>query len=442
MATAQSASKSWYIRGGRIVDPATGRDEVADLFMKDGLIVALPANPPREATVVDGTGLIVAPGLIDLHVHLREPGGENAETVESGSAAAAHGGFTTIVSMPNTNPAIDGPEQIRLVQRLAAASGLAKVLPTGCITSRRKGHSLADLEGMAAAGAVAFTDDGATVADTSLMRSAMKAARQLGIPVMEHALDQAIAGNGVMHEGACSKALNLPGIPSAAETEIVRRDIELAAETGCAVHIQHVSAAGSIEAIQDAIVRGLPVSCEVTPHHIALCDADVRIDNTATKVSPPLGSLIDRDSLRNATKNGIIRAFATDHAPHTASSKDSAFIKAPFGMTGLETAVGVTYTFLAKAGIITLGDWLRLWTTGPAGILNRPLPSLNTGCPADVVLLDLESGWTVRSCDFLSKSSNSPFQGRELTGSSVLTICDGRLTWDAGTGRIDKRARP
>ena len=442
MATAQSHSTSWYIRGGRIVDPATNRDEVGDLFIKDGLILTLPPHPPREATVVDGTGLIVAPGLIDLHVHLREPGGENAETVESGSAAAAHGGFTTIVSMPNTNPAIDSPEQIRLIQRLSAACGLVKVLPAGCITSRRKGHSLADLEGMAAAGAIAFTDDGATVADTSLMRSAMKAARQLGIPVMEHALDPAIAGNGVMHEGACSKALNLPGIPSAAETEIVKRDIELAAETGCAVHIQHVSASGSIEAIHDAMARGLPVSCEVTPHHIALCEADVRIDNTATKVSPPLGSLIDRDNLRNAIKNGIAGALATDHAPHTASSKDLAFVKAPFGMTGLETAVGVTYTILVKTGIITLVDWLRLWTTGPAGILKRPPPSLKTGCPADVVLLDLESGWTVRPCNFLSKSSNSPFKGRELTGSAVLTICDGRLTWDAGTGRIDKRGRP
>lgn len=422
-----------------MVDPATNRDEIEDFCILDGLVAAPPSSPPEDVPVIDGQGLVIAPGFTDLHVHLREPGGETAETIDSGSAAAARGGFTTIVSMPNTNPPIDNPDLIEFVKRRAANRGLVRVLPAGCITRQRKGLQLADLAGMAAAGAIAFTDDGATVSDDGLMRAAMKTARQLGIPVMDHALDPAISGQGVMHDGACSRALGLPGIPSSAETRIVMRDIELSAETGCAVHIQHVSTGESINAIRDAVARRLPVSCEVTPHHIAMCDADVRKDNTATKVNPPLRTAMDRDALRAALREGIVQALATDHAPHTASSKNTHFMQAPFGMVGLETAIGVTYTTLVKTGLLGLCDWLKLWTNGPARIINRKIPRLEEGCPADVVLLDLDSEWTVRTRDFRSKSCNTPFLGQVLTGSAAFTICAGILTWDAGTGRIDKR---
>ncbi|MEI6808015.1 MAG: dihydroorotase, partial [bacterium] len=336
--------------------------------------------------------------------------------------------------------AIDNPSQIEFIRRRAAECGLVRVLPSGCITNERKGLQLADLSGMAAAGAVAFTDDGATVADDGLMRSAMKIARQLGIPVMDHALDPTLAGRGVVHDGILGHALGLPVIPSSAETKIVVRDIELSAETGCAVHIQHLSAAESIDAIRGAISRRLPVSCEVTPHHIALCDADVRSNNTSTKVNPPLRAASDREALIAAVRQGIIQAFATDHAPHTGASKLRDFTKAPFGLIGLETAVGVTYTALVKTGLISLSTWLKLWTSGPARVINKIPPSMKTGSPADIVLLDLDTEWTVRRHDFVSKSSNSPFTDRTLTGSAALTLLAGTLTWDAGTGRIDKYA--
>lgn len=437
MARNPTAGQSWYIRGGRILDPAAERDEVSDLFITNGMIAPLPDSPPEGARVIDCTGMVVAPGFIDLHVHLREPGGEDAETIDSGSAAAAHGGFTTIVSMPNTNPPIDSPDQVAFVRRRADAAGHVRVLPSGCITAGRGGTALADLAGMAAAGAVAFTDDGATVADDSVMRAAMVASRLLGLPVMDHALDPAISGRGVMHDGACSRAMKLAGIPSSAETRIVMRDIELAAETGCRVHIQHVSSAEALDAIRDARSRRTPVSCEVTPHHLALCDTDVRADNTSTKVSPPLRSVSDRKAIRAAVRDGIVQAFATDHAPHSAKAKGAGFEKAPFGMTGLETAIGVTYTTLVKPGIIDLTSWIRLWTTGPAGIINLNAPGLGVGSVADIVVLDLASEWSVGSAGFLSKSANSPFLGWTLTGSAAYTFCGGKLTWNSRTALID-----
>ncbi|MEI6971025.1 MAG: dihydroorotase [bacterium] len=436
-----SSGQSWYIRGARIVDPATKRDEIADFFFTNGIIAATPRSPPAGAVVINGEGLVLTPGFIDLHVHLREPGGEAAETIESGSKAAARGGFTTIVSMPNTTPPIDTPELVEFVVRRAAEAGLVRVLPSGCISVGRKGVTVADLAGMAAAGAAAFTDDGAVVANDDVMRSAMQIAGRLGRPVMDHALDPALSGSGVMHQGPASIALGLAGIPSSAETTIVERDVALAASTGCRVHIQHISAAGSVDIIRDALARSLPVSCEVTPHHLTLCDNDVRPDNTSTKVSPPLRSDADRKALVAGIQNGIVQALATDHAPHTAASKRAAFEKAPFGMTGLETAIGVTYTTLVRGGLLSLSDWVRLWTTGPAGILGIRTPSMEAGRPADVVLLDLASEWEVQTGSFFSKSTNSPFTGRVLTGAAARTFCGGRLTWDREAGHIDKGGR-
>jgi dihydroorotase len=371
---------------------------------------------------------VAVPGLIDLHVHLREPGNEAAETVASGSQAAARGGFTTIVAMPNTNPALDCPAEVAALSARATAANLARVLPAPCITVERAGHALADIEALSRAGAIAFTDDGCTVTNPTLMEEAMRRAAAVGHPLMDHALDPRLAGKGVMHEGPRSKALNLPGIPSEAETTIVARDIHLAETTGGAIHIQHLSSGESVDLIRDAQRRGLRVTAELTPHHLALTDDDVRADQPALfKMNPPLGSHADRESLVRGIIDGTIACFATDHAPHTAKSKALGFAGAPFGVIGLETAVGVTFSFLVRKGLLSLRDWVARWTTGPAAILGLPTPSLAIGCPANLTLLDLNSEWTVHSDSFASKSRNCPFDGWTLHGQATHTFRNGHI---------------
>ncbi|MCX6998485.1 MAG: dihydroorotase [Kiritimatiellaeota bacterium] len=416
-----------YIRGGRLVDPATGRDEVADLYLRDGRIAARPAGPPPEAACVDARGLVVAPGLIDLHVHLREPGGEEAETIETGARAAARGGFTTIVAMPNTKPALDTPELMSFVQRRGADVGLVRVLPAACITADRQGERLSDFAALVAAGAAAFTDDGSVVANAALLQQALREARRLGRPVLEHAEDHRMEKVGVMHEGEFSKHWKLPGIPAAAEARIVARDIALAAATGAAVHIQHVSAAESVRLIRAARARGVRVTGELTPHHLALTDADVRPDDANFKMNPPLRSAADRAALSEGLADGTLTCLATDHAPHTAAAKARGFRHAPSGVVGLETAVGVTYTELVCAGRLDLLTWLRRWTTGPAEVLGLPPPSLAEGAAADLVLLDLAAAWTVQPEEFVSKSRNTPFGGQRLTGRAAGTVLGGAV---------------
>lgn len=410
-----------------MLDPVSGRDEIADLWVVEGRIVE---RAPRLAcTELDARGKVVAPGLIDLHVHFREPGGEEAETIASGSQAAARGGFTTVVTMPNTTPPTDSPERVREALRLAEAAGRVRVLPSACITRGRQGREVAPLSLLAAAGAAAFTDDGATVPDAQVMAEAMREARRLDALILDHALDPALSGPGVMHAGRRAKEAGLPGIPSQAESEIVARDIRLARETACRTHIQHVSAAESVDLIRRARAEGVPVSGEATPHHLALCDDDLDPADANYKMSPPLRGAADRDALRAAVCDGTLAALATDHAPHPAAAKARGFRGAPFGIVGLETAVGVTYTLLVKELGLPLLDWLRLWTAGPAEILRRPLPSLGAGAPADVVLLDCETEWTVRAAEFASRSRNTPFEGWRLRGRAAATLCAGRLTW-------------
>ena len=422
-------SQTLYIRGGRIVDPAAGRDERGDLFVRDGIIAEPPPSPPRGAKVVEAAGLVVVPGLIDLHVHLREPGGEDAETIETGSRAAARGGFTTIVAMPNTRPPLDAPERVAFVRDAAARSGRVTVIPSGCITRGREGRELADLAALAQAGAGAFTDDGATVASDELMERAMRAAAGLGIVVMDHAEDRDLERKGVMHEGEFSKHWKLKGIPSEAEARAVRRDLALAAKAHGRLHIQHVSALESVLLIHDAQKRGLPVSGELTPHHLALTDGDVRPDNANFKMNPPLRSAADRKALLAAVCDGTLEAFATDHAPHTASSKALGFVQAPPGIVGLETAVGITYSELVRKRLMDLPTWVRRWTCGPARVLGLPEPSLRPGAPADVAILDLESEWVVRPEAFLSKSRNTPFAGWKLVGRAAFTLRRGTVAW-------------
>jgi dihydroorotase len=425
-------TRNLLIKGARILDPAQQIDAFGDLFIRNGVFAAVPAVLPPDVMVVEAKGWVAAPGFVDLHVHLREPGHEAAETVASGCLAAARGGFTAIVVMPNTNPALDTTEQVAALAERAAAANLIHVLPAPCITRSRSGHEVADLAALAGAGAVAFTDDGCTVSSDVVMEAAMRKAAQLNIPVMDHALDGKLAGRGVMHEGVYSRALGLAGIPSEAETVIVERDIRLSRETGCAMHIQHVSAAGTVDLIRDARKAGLRVSGELTPHHLALTDASVKADKPECyKMNPPVRSEADRAALVEGLLDGSLACFATDHAPHTAATKTKGFLTAPFGVVGLETAVGVTYTLLVKKGLMTPLDWVARWTTAPARIIGRPAPTLAPGAPADLVLLDLESEWVVNAADFASKSHNTPFDGWPLVGRAIKTFCDGRLVWSA-----------
>lgn len=419
------------IRGARILDPAAGRDERGELFIVNGCFAHRPDSLPADIELFPAEGLVAAPGFIDLHVHLREPGNEEAETIESGCRAAARGGFTTVVAMPNTRPPLDVPERISEVAKRGKEIGLTSVLPTGCITRDRAGRELAPLTQLAEAGACAFTDDGSTVTSEDLMRRAMRVAASLRRPIFDHAQDAAREAGGLMHEGEWSRKWGLPGIPSAAEHEIVERDIRLSAETGCRVHIQHVSARESVALIRRARAAGLPVSAEVTPHHLALTDADVRPDDARWKMNPPLRSAEDRAALREALAQGVITALATDHAPHTAAAKGRGFAAAPFGVVGLETAVGVTYTELVVAGHLDWATWVRRWTVGPAEILGLPVPTLAPGAVADLVLLDLNSEWTVSAADFHSKARNTPFEGRVLRGRAVCTIHQGRIVFSA-----------
>lgn len=417
------------IRGGWVVDPADHRDERADVFIGGGRVLRVPATIPAGTEIVDARGLVVAPAFVDLHAHFREPGGEAAETIETGSRAAARGGFGTVVVMPNTRPPLDNPERVAWVRQRGDEVGLARVVPSACVSVGRAGEALTDMPALAAAGAGAFTDDGATVKTEELLVRALQVAKCLGLVVMDHAQDPAFERNGVMHEGPHARRHGLPGIPAEAEIAIVRRDVELAERTGTAVHIQHVSAAGSVAILRAARRRGARVSGELTPHHVALTDADVEPADANYKMNPPLRSAEDREALIAGVVDGTLQAFATDHAPHTAESKNRGFREAPFGVVGLETAVGITYTELVRRGLMDVRTWVERWTEGPARVLGIPPPTLRPGSAADVVLLDLESSWTVRAEAFVSRSRNTPFEGRALFGRAVRTVLGGRTTW-------------
>ena len=424
-------STTYLLKGVRLLDPSTGRDAPGDLFIHEGKIGTVPPSLPSGTLVIEGKGLTVAPGFIDLHVHLREPGHEAAETVATGCQAAARGGFTTIVAMPNTNPPLDTAAEVGRLAERAAAANFIRVLPAPCITKGRAGHEVADLGALAKAGAVAFTDDGCTVSDDAVMEAAMRVAARLNKPIMDHAVDPKLAGHGVMHEGRRSTELGLPGIPSTAETVMVERDIRLSQLTGCAMHIQHLSAGESVALIRSARRQGLRVSAELTPHHLALTDADVVADRAdALKMNPPLRTEADRAQLIAGVIDGTLSCFATDHAPHTAVTKAKGFKGAPFGVLGLETAIGVTYTQLVKKGLMSPLEWVARWTLGPAQILGLGSPTLAPGAPADLVLLDLESEWTVCAAEFASKSRNTSFEGWRLTGRAVRTFQAGRLVFD------------
>ncbi len=415
------------LTGGRVVDPVTGSDTQGEVWVADGRIVAPGVFARDGAMVIDASGRLVAPAFIDLHVHLREPGNDAAETIASGTRAAAAGGFQTVVAMPNTTPPLDSPDLVRFQIDTARAAGYCGVVPSACLTKGRKGAEVADLAALADAGAGVFTDDGSTVMDDAVMREAMVRAAARGIAVMDHAQDHEAERRGVMHEGAGSRRLGLPGIPSGAETRIVERDIRLAAETGCRLHIQHISGRDALEAVRRAAAHGVPVTAEVTPHHLALCDEDIHEPDPNFKMNPPLRSAADRDALAAAIADGSITCLATDHAPHTAEAKARGFLQAPFGIIGLETAIGVTWDRLIRSGKMSVVEWIRRWTAGPAAVLHRPCPSLAAGSPANLVVLDVDREWTVDPTAFFSRSRNTPFEGWTLHARPAVTIHEGRI---------------
>jgi dihydroorotase len=419
------------IKGGRIIDPSQQLDRVADLLIENGRVESIEPGsagilPASSDEVFDASGLIVAPGFIDLHVHLREPGEEYKETIASGAAAAVAGGFTSICAMPNTKPVNDNASVTRFIIDKAREAGLARVYPVGAITRESEGEELAEMAEMKEAGAVAVSDDGRPVMNPQVMRHAMEYARDHGLVVVDHCQDLHLAAGGVMHEGRYSTLLGLKGMSSAAEDSHVARDIMLAELTGARVHIAHISTAGSVELVRRAKQQGLAVTCEVTPHHLALTDAAVVGFDTNTKMSPPLRSEEDRTALIEGVRDGTVDAIATDHAPHHSDEKMLDYDHAPSGVVGLETALGIALTVLHHTAGLPLTRIVELLTIGPARAFLLPGGTLATGSPADITIFDPEREWTVNAQRLKSKSRNTPFPGWKLRGRVVATFVEGK----------------
>jgi dihydroorotase len=417
------------LRGGRVVDPASGADRTADVLVADGVIARIaPGQVPAGTRAIDVSGKVVAPGFVDLHVHLREPGHEYKEDIASGTRAAAAGGYTTVCCMPNTVPVNDCRAVTDLILTRARAVGSARVHPVGAISKGLLGESLAEMAEMREAGIVAVSDDGRPVMNAGLMRRALEYAATFGLPVVQHAEDLTLSSGGVMNEGEVATRIGLRGQPPAAESVMVARDLELVEWTGARYHVAHVSTRRTAELVRDAKRRGLPVSCEVTPHHLTLTDAACRAYATSCKCAPPLRGETDVAALKEALADGTIDAIATDHAPHSPVEKDLEFDAAAFGMTGLETALPLVLSLVA-AGVISLARAIALLTVSPARCFGLSSGTLAEGAPADVTVIDVDRAWTFDRGTSHSKSMNSPFQG-PLVGRAVLTLLDGRVVHD------------
>jgi dihydroorotase len=418
------------IKNGRVIDPAARQDGVADVWIEDGVIQGVGVGLPTEGSdVIDATGLIVAPGFIDMHVHLREPGFEHAETIESGSRAAAAGGFTSVCPMPNTMPVNDNATVTSYMIEKARRYAFVNVWPIGAITKASAGEELAAIGSMKEAGAVAISDDGRPVMNARVMRRAMESARSLGMPVINHCEDLHLSAGGDMHEGAESVRLGLRGIPGCSEDVMVARDILLAELTGARYHVAHISSRHSVEMVKFAKSRGLAVTSEVTPHHLALADRDMKPYDSNYKMKPPLRTPRDVTAVLEGVKNGAIDAIATDHAPHAGSEKMQEFESCPFGILGLETAIGITLEQLVHPGAISVARMVELFTTGPAWILGIDRGTLAKGAAADVTIFSLDREWTYDVNKSFSKSRNSPFDGKSFKGGPVATVVAGEVVW-------------
>jgi dihydroorotase len=421
------------IKNGHVIDPSQGVNAGKHLLIENGHVAGLlePAdNGPEDAEVFDATGLVVAPGFIDLHVHLREPGQEYKETIASGVAAAVAGGWTSVCAMPNTDPVNDNPAVTRFIIEQAERAGIANVFPIGAITKGSNGTELAEMGEMKRAGIVAVSDDGRPVPSAGLMRRAMEYARGFDLPVVDHCEDRSLTAGGVMHEGQWSLRLGLRGIPAMAEDLDAVRDCMLAEATGARVHLAHVSTRGAVETVRRAKERGLPVTCEVTPHHWTLTDAAVEGYDTNTKMNPPLRSRDHLEAIIEGLRDGTIDAIATDHAPHHADEKALEYDRAPFGITGLETAVGLALDELVHKGVISLPRLVELCSVNPARIFNLAgRGTLRRGAWGDVTVLDPELVWKFDVAHSRSKSRNTPFNGRVMRGAAVATIVAGRIVY-------------
>jgi dihydroorotase len=420
------------LRGGRVVDPSQGTDAVLDLLLADGAVAALGESleAPEGAEVIDAGGLVVAPGLIDVHVHLREPGGEHKETIASGARAAVAGGFTAVVAMPNTDPPVDSPAAVGFVRAQGLRAGLARVYPSGCITLGQAGEQLTEIGELIGAGAVCITDDGKPVMNAGLLRMALEYSRSFDLPVALHEEELTLSRGGAMNEGIIATRLGLTGVPNAAEDVMIARDLILAELTGARLHVQHVATRGGVELIRAARAKGVRVTAEGSPHHFTLTDEAVEWYNTNAKMNPPLRAAADRDAVRAGVADGTLDVIATDHAPHHYDEKEQAFEDAPNGIVGLETAVGLAYTELVATGLIDLPTMVERMSCAPARALSLPGGTLREGAPGDVTLLDPHLEWTVDPAEFQSRSRNTPFAGRKLRCRAVRTIVGGRTVWE------------
>jgi len=419
------------IKNGRVLDPANRTDATLDVLLEDGRIAKVgPGLSAAGAETFDAAGLIVAPGFIDLHCHLREPGQELSETIETGTRAAAQGGFTAVCCMPNTNTVNDSASVTRGIVERAAAGGAVRVWPIGAVSIGSKGEALAEIAAMKDAGIVAVSDDGKPVATARLMRQALEYCDALGLPVIDHCEDASLFAGGVMREGVRSVRLGLKGIPAQSESICAGRDAELAVLTGARLHVAHLSTRGALDHVREAKRGGAPVSCEVTPHHFTLTDEDVRYD-TNYKMNPPLGSREDRDAIVEGLADGSVDAIATDHAPHHPASKEVEFDRAPFGIIGFETALALGLSELVHRGKISLMRMVELFTTGPARVLGIER-KIAAGEPGDLTIFSTEHEWTFRAAESPSKSRNTPFDGRSFRGAPMATFVAGRQVWRRG----------
>lgn len=421
------------IQGGRVIDAATDTDIIGDIYLDDGVIQEIGkklAKKEEDDRVIDAKGCLVLPGLIDLHVHFRDPGQTYKEDIETGSRAAARGGVTTVVTMPNTSPVIDNPDRVNYVHNKAAQVSGVHVLQSGAMTKGESGEELADIAGMAAAGIPALSEDGKSVMDSRLCREAMEEAAKAGLPVFDHCEDMSLRGNGCMNDDENARRLGLPGISNSTEDVIAARDIILAQETGAHLHLCHCSTEGvahMMKALQDKGVKN--VTAEVCPHHFILTTDDIERDDPNYKMNPPIRTKKDVEALKEGLKEGYIQVISTDHAPHAQKDKTGSMKNCAFGIVGLETSFALTYTELVEKGVLTIKQLVEKMSLNPARILGLECGTLQEGHPADVIVVDVEHTYKIDKTQFASKGRNTPFNGRKVKGKILYTICDGKIVY-------------